>query len=343
VSQLCREPGNIVHAPLRRHRPHLDEFQQRQFVAHPCGAESDLIRELRPHVVLHFAAMTNIADALRDPTAAAAVNEYWTRDLAAAAEAVGAVFAYSSTDMVFDGEPLEGTGGFDETATPRPLSVYGHTKLAGEIATREASPRFGFVVRLPLMFGPPNRTADAASCPYAAQLRSLCASHTGVSGPVAAFKDEIRTPLWYSRAAAKVIALAKVLVEAHVNAHIVPHRIYHVAGPQRVSRLELLQAMARGVPSISVAEATQITTASSQVEYNLTAREPRPRDLSLIPRAMDQILPSGHNAATENDDDLNNQCREALDFLRSRLREASIDSQELLQFLAEVDRVAANE
>ena len=76
-----------------------------------------------------------------DPEAAAAVNVAGTRNVAA----LGAPVVLYSSDYVFDGSKSEP---YVESDAPRPLGVYGHTKLAAEREVRE-----GWVVRTSWLYG----------------------------------------------------------------------------------------------------------------------------------------------------------------------------------------------
>jgi len=96
-------------------------------------------------LVLHAAAWTDVDGAEADPAAARAVNVLGTRRVAA----LGAPVLYFSSDYVFDGKKSEP---YVESDEPRPLCVYGRTKLDGE---REL--RAGWVVRSSWLFAPTGR------------------------------------------------------------------------------------------------------------------------------------------------------------------------------------------
>jgi dTDP-4-dehydrorhamnose reductase len=102
-----------------------------------------------PEVVVHCAAYMAIDRAESEPEIARAVNRDGTRHVAEAAEAVGAAFAYVSTDYVFDGR--KGSPYLPNDATA-PLSVYGTTKLEGERGARAAAPG-ALVVRTSWLYG----------------------------------------------------------------------------------------------------------------------------------------------------------------------------------------------
>lgn len=104
---------------------------------------------LRPDVVINCAAYTAVDRAETEQDAAYCVNVLGARNVAQAAQRVGARVVYFSTDYVFDGMTTEPYG---EDAPTGPLSVYGRTKLLGERATREANPDH-LILRLAWMYG----------------------------------------------------------------------------------------------------------------------------------------------------------------------------------------------
>jgi len=92
----------------------------------------------KPDLVLNAAAYNRVDDAESDPLPAYRGNAVGPRNLALASAESGAVIVHVSTDYVFDGR---GNRPYHEYDTPAPRSVYGASKLAGEIAVREANPR----------------------------------------------------------------------------------------------------------------------------------------------------------------------------------------------------------
>jgi dTDP-4-dehydrorhamnose reductase len=102
-------------------------------VTRPFSAGADL--------VLHAAAWTDVDGAESDPAGAELVNVDGTRNVAA----LGAPVVYFSTDYVFDGTKREP---YVESDGPRPVSVYGRTKLEGEREVRD-----GWIVRSSWLFG----------------------------------------------------------------------------------------------------------------------------------------------------------------------------------------------
>ena len=103
----------------------------------------------RPDVIVHCAAWTDVDGAEEAEDAATAVNGAGAGNVAAAAAEVGASVVYVSSDYVFDGAKGSPYVETDQTA---PLSAYGRSKLAGEVATAAANKRH-FIVRSAWLFG----------------------------------------------------------------------------------------------------------------------------------------------------------------------------------------------
>lgn len=143
--------GGLVGGCLAR------RFVREHEVLAPRRAELDVtdevavtrfVKDARPGLVVNCAVL-GVDECERDPEAARAVNADAARALAAAAEEIDAEFLHFGTNYVFDGEAREPYAEQDE---PRPVNVYGKTKLEGERAAFESNPRT-FVVRTSWVFG----------------------------------------------------------------------------------------------------------------------------------------------------------------------------------------------
>ncbi|MEH7059731.1 dTDP-4-dehydrorhamnose reductase [Bacillus wiedmannii] len=107
------------------------------------------ILSIKPDIIIHTAAYTQVDQAESDEETAFKVNAEGTKYLAQAAEAVEARFCYISTDYVFDGTKNEPYKTSDET---NPQTIYGKSKLAGEQYTRKYCSKY-FIVRTSWVFG----------------------------------------------------------------------------------------------------------------------------------------------------------------------------------------------
>jgi dTDP-4-dehydrorhamnose reductase len=101
------------------------------------------VASFEPDLVIHAAAMTDVDGCELDPDSAYNVNALGTQNVALACQRCDAPLLYVSTDYVFDGDKEEPYLEFDE---PNPISVYGRSKLAGELFVRSLLNRF-YIVR----------------------------------------------------------------------------------------------------------------------------------------------------------------------------------------------------
>lgn len=85
-----------------------------------------------PDVIIHAAAMTKVDECETNRDLAFKLNEEGSRNVAIAAKACGARMIAISTDYVFSGEPPKEPWAWGETDIPRPRTVYGASKFAGE-------------------------------------------------------------------------------------------------------------------------------------------------------------------------------------------------------------------
>jgi dTDP-4-dehydrorhamnose reductase len=105
---------------------------------------------LRPQLVIHCAAMTDVDGCARDPERAFRVNAFGTQNVALACQRAGAAMVYISTNEVFDGSSARPYLEFDKT---NPINPYGESKLAGETIAARLLHRL-YVVRISWLFAP---------------------------------------------------------------------------------------------------------------------------------------------------------------------------------------------
>lgn len=108
-----------------------------------------VLREIKPEVVLHTAAYTQVDKAESEEEQAYLVNAYGSRNVAVVSEEIGAKLCYMSTDYVFDGSKSTPYKEFDHV---NPLGVYGRSKYAGEELVKTLSTRY-FIVRTSWVYG----------------------------------------------------------------------------------------------------------------------------------------------------------------------------------------------
>jgi len=204
----------------------------------------------RPDAVVHSAAYSTAEACERHPQEAREVNARAARDLARGCRARGLRLVALSTEQVFAGDRAFAT----EAVPPRPLHVYGRTKLEGEQAVLAEHPGAA-AVRLPLMIGRGHGARGTAS---ESILWSLRAGRS-----VRLFTDEYRTPVDPESLAAALVVLL----------HGKATGLFHLGGPERLSRYEL---------GLRVARAFSLPVSGLEpVPQSTHEGPPRPPDLSL--------------------------------------------------------------
>ncbi len=107
------------------------------------------LHRVNPAVIFHLAAWTDVDGCEENPAKAMAVNFHGTWAMALGATELNCKLLYVSTDYVFDGRARRA---YRESDKPNPLSVYGKSKLMGEVAVRKNCRRW-FIVRTSGIFG----------------------------------------------------------------------------------------------------------------------------------------------------------------------------------------------
>jgi dTDP-4-dehydrorhamnose reductase len=108
-----------------------------------------IVEQVRPDVVIHTAAYTQVDLAETERDRAYEVNALGTRNLVVEAEKIGAKFVYISTDYVFDGGKR---APYNESDQTNPQSIYGQSKRAGEELVLSLSTKY-FIVRTSWVYG----------------------------------------------------------------------------------------------------------------------------------------------------------------------------------------------
>jgi dTDP-4-dehydrorhamnose reductase len=132
--------------------------------------------------VVNCAAYTAVDRAEAESDAARKANVLGARNIAAACAAAGIPLLHLSTDYVFDGESPWPAREDDPT---RPLSVYGQSKLAGEIAVRELLDRH-IILRTSWVFSAHGQNFVKTVLRLASTGAELRIVHDQVGGPTAA-------------------------------------------------------------------------------------------------------------------------------------------------------------
>jgi dTDP-4-dehydrorhamnose reductase len=230
--------GSAIPTSRRAERPGWTSLD----LATVSAAEAnDLVRRFEIAAVYCIGGMTHVDGCESTPELAHRVNCEGPAILAAATAKRAARFVYFSTDYVFNGR----LGPYAEDEPGDPIDAYGKSKWLGELAVQDAHPA-ALVIRTTTVYGP-----DPNGKNFLYSLRK------GLAGtkPFRVPADQISTPTYNLDLAAAVVALAESGA----------HGVFHVAGPDVVSRLEFARRAAAvmgldpaNLLGVSTAELAQI-------------------------------------------------------------------------------------
>ena len=109
-----------------------------------------VLGEVKPEAVVHCAAWTAVDAAEDNEDRVRDINANGTQYIATECKKLGCKMIYISTDYVFDGQGSEPWQ--PDCKAYKPLSVYGKTKLEGELAVANTLEKY-FIVRIAWVFG----------------------------------------------------------------------------------------------------------------------------------------------------------------------------------------------
>lgn len=186
------------------------------------GSIVQFVETALPDCVIHSAAMTDVDHCEQRPELALSINATGVESLVKALGGSGCRLILLSTDYVFNGKD----GPYDEGAVPKPINVYGGTKLAAEEIVQTVA-RSSTIIRSAsfLGIGSPNRPT------WAEKLVATMLERPPV--PAATDQRSNITPVGF---------LADAIVEVVETGQT---GLLHIAGDAILSRHEFAQKLAR--------------------------------------------------------------------------------------------------
>jgi dTDP-4-dehydrorhamnose reductase len=149
IQLLNKQPNVYTIATARKKISHLPEhviFCELDIT--DADQTKDVISVMKPDVVIHTAAMTNVDQCEAEREQCWKTNVHGVENLIAACAMNHVHLIHVSTDFIFDGSH----GPLDETASPNPVSYYGESKLAGENIVMKSSLQWA-ILRTVLVYG----------------------------------------------------------------------------------------------------------------------------------------------------------------------------------------------
>ncbi|MCW2685308.1 MAG: dTDP-4-dehydrorhamnose reductase [Mycobacterium sp.] len=201
-------------------------------------------------VVINCAAYTDVDAAESDEAAAKAVNATGPEYVAHACARAGAQLIHISTDYVFSGDFPSTPHPYETGDATGPVSVYGRTKLAGELAVLAAMPD-AQVVRTSWVY------TGGSGKDFVAAMRRLAAGNE----PVDVVADQVGSPTYVADLADALLQVADGRIRESV---------LHAANRGAVSRFELARAVFEDLK----ADPKRVKAVKSQDKPRPAARPP---------------------------------------------------------------------
>ena len=214
-----------------------------------AAATRSILEALRPTWVLNTAAYNLVDRAEEDGRSAFALNAEAVGSLADICQRIGARLVHFSTDYVFDGAKRTP---YLETDPPRPLSVYGESKLAGELLALERCER-AVVFRVCGLFGLAGSLGKGKGNFVETMLRLARDGR-----PLRVVSDQVLCPSYTLDLARKVWAVLPKAAQP----------VYHLTNAGQTSWYDFARR------SLELAGVTADLTAVTAAEYGAKARRP---------------------------------------------------------------------
>lgn len=230
---------------------------------------ADAVMEFRPDIIVNAAAYTAVDKAETEQAVCQLVNVEGVRNLARAARLCSAKFIHISTDYVFDGAA---TQPYTENVPTNPQSVYGETKLAGEIAAAENCPN-SMIIRTAWVFSE-----------YGNNFVKTMLKLGKARDNFGVVSDQVGCPTYAGD-------LAKVIIDIVINSKFSPG-IYHYCGDVPVSWHEFAVCIFEQAATTGLYFAKPVVKAITTAEYPTLAQRPQFSVLDCHKIATLGIVPS---------------------------------------------------
>ena len=234
----------------------------------------DTVRKLAPTAIVNAAAYTAVDKAETELATADAINAAAPGILAEEAKRLGALLIHYSTDYVFDGSKASA---YNEADAAAPLSAYGRSKLAGEMAIAASGARH-LIFRTSWVYG-------LHGANFLKTMLRLGRRSCETGDELRVVDDQIGAPTW-SRHLAEVTAL--ILARRDI-----PIGLYHLAAAGETSWHGYAEAIFAEAQRAGLLDKSPVVRRITSAEFPLPA--PRPAnsklDCAKFRRDFDLTLP----------------------------------------------------
>ncbi|WP_194091050.1 dTDP-4-dehydrorhamnose reductase [Vibrio hibernica] len=213
------------------------------------------VLEFKPDFIMNAAAHTAVDKAEEEEALSYRINRDGPLFLAQAAKDIDACLLHISTDYVFEGNKVDT---YTEDDTTNPQGVYGASKLAGEIAVQENSPKY-IIIRTAWVFGEHGNN-------FIKTMLRLGRDRDALS----IVGDQFGGPTYAGDIAQALISIANQIQNGSTD-----WGIYHFSGEPHVSWFDFAQAIFKQAEDKKILDKAPSLTSITTSEFPTAAKRPQ--------------------------------------------------------------------
>jgi len=232
------------------------------------------IEETKPDLIWNAAAYTQVDRAETEPALAHLINGKTPGELAQYCKQAGIPLVHYSTDYVYDGS---GDEPHLETETPNPLSEYGKSKLAGDVAIAASGCDY-LILRTSWVFSNHGKNFVKTMLRLADEKREL-----------RVVSDQVGSPSYAPDLAHHTLSAIQKALALKTEGKPFPSGIYHLCNSGATSWYEFAQAILPEYPITPISTADYPTPAKRPMNSRLSLDKVE-RTFGVRPRAWQEAL-----------------------------------------------------
>ena len=218
-------------------------------------AVQEVVSRYKPNVIINAAAYTAVDKAESEQSLAFDINATGPKNLAMAANDIGSSIIHISTDYVFAGNHVDE---YKEAEATFPKSVYGQSKLAGEVAVAEACERH-VIIRTSWVFSEFGNN-------FVKTMLRLAKSNSSLN----IVGDQFGGPTYAGDIASAILQIAFSLYNGNQA-----YGIYHFSGYPTVNWADFAQAIFQQAYTKGLIESAIVVNSISTEQYPTPASRPK--------------------------------------------------------------------
>lgn len=212
------------------------------------------IISIKPDIVINAAAFTAVDEAENNPNEANLINHFAVANIANTCNDIGAYIIHISTDYVFDGSARSPYKEDDKT---NPNSIYGKSKLDGEIAIQTSGAKY-LIIRTAWVF-----------CEYGNNFLKTILKHGNIKDELNIVGDQTGCPTYAQDIAKAIISILPTIASNKLGSGI-----FHFCGDHSCTWYEFARAIFYEAQAIGL-KTPQYVNSIKTSDYPTLAARPK--------------------------------------------------------------------